>query len=128
MKVDRLDHFVLTVKDVEATCAFYVNVLGMEEASFGTGRKSLVFGKAKINLHEYGHEYEPKAGQPTPGSADLCFVTEVTIAEVIEHVRSLAVKIEEGPVKRIGAFGEIVSVYIRDPDKNLIEISNDIER
>ena len=128
MKVERLDHLVLTVKDIEATCAFYVKVLGMEEITFGAGRKALVFGNEKINLHKYGHEYEPKAAKPTPGSADLCFITEVAMTEVIEHIKSSGIKIEEGPVKRAGALGEVVSVYVCDPDKNLIEISNYIKQ
>ena len=124
MEISHLDHLVLTVKDIEATCAFYVKVLGMKEIVFGAGRKALVFGSMKINLHEYGHEYEPKAKQPTPGSADLCFITDVAITEVIEHIETFAIRIEEGPVKRTGACGEIISIYIRDPDENLIEISN----
>jgi catechol 2,3-dioxygenase-like lactoylglutathione lyase family enzyme len=124
MEVERLDHLVLTVRDIEATCAFYVNVMGMEEITHGEGRKALVFGKTKINLHPYGHEYEPKAKQPTPGSADLCFITRAAMGEVIAHIQSVGLKIEEGPVKRTGALGEMTSVYVRDPDGNLIEVSN----
>jgi catechol 2,3-dioxygenase-like lactoylglutathione lyase family enzyme len=124
MRIDRLDHLVLTVKDIEAACAFYVKALGMEEITFGAGRKALIFGNQKINLHEAGHEYEPKACRPTPGSADLCFISEIPIAEVVEHIHSSGITIEEGPVKRTGAVGTIVSIYIRDPDKNLVEISN----
>lgn len=124
MKIESIDHIVLTVKDVEATCAFYAQVLGMDVATFGSGRKALLFGAQKINLHEHGNEFEPKANVPTPGSADLCFVTGVPVAQVTEHVRSNGIEILEGPVQRTGAVGSITSVYFRDPDGNLIEVSN----
>jgi catechol 2,3-dioxygenase-like lactoylglutathione lyase family enzyme len=124
MKVDRLDHLVLTVKNVDATCAFYSTVMGMRVVTFGSGRKALAFGPQKINLHEQGKEFEPKANQPTPGSADLCFITTVLLTQVIEHLHQQNVEIVEGPVKRTGAVGEIESVYFRDPDLNLIEVSN----
>ncbi len=124
MNVDRLDHLVLTVKDIDATCAFYHTVLGMEVVTFGDGRKALVFGSQKINLHQKGKEYEPEALKPTPGSADLCFIASVPISEVIEHLKSYGIEIIEGPVRRTGATGPIISVYFRDPDMNLIEISN----
>lgn len=123
MKIDALDHLVLTVADVGVTCAFYARVLGMEEITFGEGRKALAFGAQKINLHAHGREYEPKALRPTPGSADLCLLTSLPIAAVVEHLRREAVAIEEGPVMRTGARGPIESVYLRDPDGNLIEIS-----
>lgn len=123
MKIDALDHLVLTVADVAATCAFYTRVLGMQEVTFGAGRKALAFGAQKINLHPHGHEFEPKARRPTPGSADLCLLTSLPIAEVIEHLHRQEVTIEEGPVARTGARGPINSVYFRDPDGNLIEIS-----
>jgi len=123
MKIDRLDHLVLTVKNIEATCAFYTTVLGMKEISFGKGRKALVFGNQKINLHEYGKAVEPKAFLPTPGSSDLCFITTVPLSKVAEHVRSCNVEIIEGPVKRTGATGRINSIYFRDLDGNLIEVS-----
>ena len=123
MKIDALDHLVLTVADVGVTCAFYARVLGMEEIPFGEGRKALAFGAQKINLHAHGREYEPKALRPTPGSADLCLLTSLPIAAVVEHLRREAVAIEEGPVMRTGARGPIESVYLRDPDGNLIEIS-----
>jgi catechol 2,3-dioxygenase-like lactoylglutathione lyase family enzyme len=96
----------------------------MEIVSFGMGRKALQFGQQKINLHEAGKEFEPKAYKPTPGSADVCFITNVPIAQVIEHLHACKVPIQEGPVMRTGALGPIESVYIRDPDANLIEISN----
>lgn len=124
MNVEAIDHIVLTVKDVEATCAFYAQALGMRVKSVGGGRKALSFGKQKINLHQYGQEFEPKAKKPTPGSADLCFVTAVPVSEVIEHLSVSGVEILEGPVQRGGAVGDITSVYFRDPDGNLVEVSN----
>lgn len=124
MNITRLDHLVLTVKNIEKTCEFYQRVLGMEVVTFGEGRKALHFGQQKFNLHEAGNEFEPKARTPQPGSADLCLITEVPIVEVVEHLERCGVPIEEGPVKRTGATGPITSVYIRDPDGNLIEIAN----
>ncbi len=124
MKIDSLDHLVLTVADVEASCAFYERVLGMQTVSFGAGRKALAFGTQKINLHRYRHEFEPKAERPTPGSADLCLITSLPIDAVMAHLRACSVAILEGPVPRTGARGPIVSVYFRDPDLNLIEVSN----
>ncbi|QRN52146.1 VOC family protein [Dyella caseinilytica] len=124
MKIDRVDHFVLTVMDIDATCDFYSRVLGMDIVSFGEGRKALAFGIQKINLHEYRHEFEPKATQPTPGSGDFCLITSVPLEQVIEHIRQCGVTIEEGPVRRTGARGPIQSVYCRDPDGNLVEVSN----
>jgi catechol 2,3-dioxygenase-like lactoylglutathione lyase family enzyme len=124
MEIHHLDHLVLTVQDIDATCAFYSRVLGMRVATFGNGRKALQFGTQKINLHEAGKEIEPKAFRPTPGSADLCFVTSTPVAEVIRHIRLFGVEIELGPVQRTGAHGYMTSVYIRDPDQNLIEIAN----
>lgn len=124
MKIDRLDHLVLTVRDLNATCEFYHLVLGMEEITFGEGRKTLQFGQQKINLHQAGKEFEPKAARPTPGSADLCFITSIPLNEVIEHLKACGVEIEAGPVPRTGALGPIQSVYLRDPDHNLLEISN----
>ena len=124
MRIDRLDHLVLTVKSIPATCDFYSRALGMEVVTFGDSRKALAFGGQKINLHEAGHEVAPKAHRPTPGSADLCFITSVPLKEVVAHLGRCGVKIIEGPVKRTGARGPIESVYLRDPDGNLIEISN----
>ena len=124
MKIDRLDHFVLTVKSIEATCAFYAQALGMKVVTFGNNRKALHFGSQKINLHQQGKEFEPKAEHPTPGSADLCFITSVPLAEVSAHLISCGVSILEGPVRRTGATGAIISLYLRDPDYNLIEVSN----
>ncbi|MDN7247379.1 VOC family protein [Planococcus shenhongbingii] len=124
MKINRLDHLVLTVASIEDTCEFYHRILGMEINAFGDNRKALKFGNQKINLHEAGKEFEPKAKTPMPGSADLCLITDTSIPEVILHLRNCQVEIEEGPVKRTGATASITSVYIRDPDGNLIEISN----
>ena len=121
-----LDHLVLTVRDVEKTCAFYATVLGMRVQEFsvadGSTRKALKFGAQKINLHKAGAEFDPKAAHPTPGSADLCFLSETPIAEWARHLATLGVQIAEGPVQRSGASFAIVSIYIRDPDQNLIEI------
>ncbi|RPJ74889.1 MAG: VOC family protein [Alphaproteobacteria bacterium] len=124
MKIERLDHLVLTVKNIEKTCKFYSTVLGMEIISFGKNRKALKFGNQKINLHEVGKEFEPKAGNPTPGSADLCFIIESELEKVIREIKAYNIQIIEGPVEKTGALGKIKSIYIRDPDNNLIEISN----
>jgi|SRR5215211_4320979 len=127
MKINHIDQLVLTVKRIATTCDFYSNVLGMEVITFGEGRKALAFGAQKINLHESGKEFEPKAQHPTPGSADLCFITSTPLADVIERLRHCDVKVIEGPVQRTGAMGQILSVYFRDPDLNLIEVSNYVE-
>lgn len=124
MKIDRIDHFVLTVRDPEATCAFYSRVLGMHPVTFAGGRKALAFGNQKINLHQAGREFEPKAERPVPGSADFCLITSVPLAEVMAHLESCGVAIIEGPVARTGATGPLRSVYFRDPDSNLVEVSN----
>ena len=123
MKIDRLDHLVLTVRDIDRTVKFYQAVLGMQEVRFGQGRVSLSYGKQKINLHKQGKEFEPKAYNPMPGSADLCFITSTPLEQAMEHVKAQGVKIIEGPVDRTGALGPITSFYFRDPDDNLIEIS-----
>lgn len=124
MQIERLDHLVLTVQDIEHTCEFYRRVLGMQIVTFGGDRRALQFGSHKINLHQVGHEFEPKALRPTPGSGDLCFITATPLTEVIAHLQACNVTIEEGPVRRTGALGPIRSVYLRDPDNNLIEIAN----
>jgi len=123
MKIERLDHWVLTVRDIDATVAFYERVLGMRPITFGNGRRALVFGEQKINLHPAQAPLRPHAAQPTPGSADLCLITRAPIGEVIAELESAGVAIEEGPVPRTGALGPITSVYFRDPDGNLIEVS-----
>jgi catechol 2,3-dioxygenase-like lactoylglutathione lyase family enzyme len=121
--IDRLDHLVLTTADLRACVDFYTRVLGMQLQTFGTGRKALHFGQQKINLHERGREFEPKAHLPVPGALDLCFIAARPLKEMIAHVSSCHWRIVEGPVERTGASGRIRSIYVRDPDLNLIEIS-----
>jgi catechol 2,3-dioxygenase-like lactoylglutathione lyase family enzyme len=123
MKISRLDHLVLTVRNLDVAVDYYVRILGMTPETFDRDRKALRFGLQKINLHESGREFEPKALRPTPGSADLCFVVETPLAEVVDHVRSQGGEILLGPVQRTGALGLMDSVYLRDPDGNLIELS-----
>ncbi len=123
MKIKNIDHFVLTVASIEVTCAFYEKILGMKIEVFGEGRKALRFGNQKINLHEVGKEFEPKADRPTSGAGDFCLITETPITEVVQHLKTFGVEIEDGPVARTGANGAITSVYFRDPDANLIEVS-----
>jgi len=127
MHIDHLDHLVLTVADLDVTVDFYTRVLGMQEVTFGEGRKALSFGVQKINLHQAGKEFEPKAERPTPGSADLCFIVATPLEEVIAHLETQGVAILEGPVRRTGATQPIRSVYVRDPDFNLIELSNPLD-
>jgi catechol 2,3-dioxygenase-like lactoylglutathione lyase family enzyme len=124
MRVDSLDHLVLTVRDMQAAIDFYVRGLGMTEVTFGAGRKALAFGAQKINLHEAGREFEPKAERPTPGSADLCFLTATPVEQYAAHLAALGIEVIEGPVARTGAVGPLLSIYVRDPDLNLIEIAN----
>ena len=124
MNVDRIDHVVMTVTDLDATCDFYTRVLGMRVVTFAGGRKALAFGRQKINLHPAGREYEPKADVPTPGSADFCLITTTPLAEVAAHLDTCGVALLEGPVARTGAIGPIRSLYFRDPDLNLIEVSS----
>ncbi|MEF9993412.1 MAG: VOC family protein [Acinetobacter sp.] len=124
MKISRLDHLVLTVADIEASCQFYQSALNFEVITFGENRKALRFGTQKINLHQVGKEFEPKALSPTAGSADLCFIAETPIDEVMAHLHVQNINIVEGPIERTGATGKILSIYLRDPDQNLIEISN----
>ena len=122
--ITNIDHLVLTVKDIEQTCNFYRRNLGMEVVTFGDDRKALVFGDQKINLHQQGKEISPHAAKPTPGSADLCFISETPIDRIIEVLLGNGVDIIEGPVERTGAVGQITSIYFRDPNGNLLEISN----
>ena len=126
IRIDRLDHLVLTVADIATTCDFYASVLGMSVETFAEGRKALKFGTQKINLHQAGHEFDPKAKHPTLGSGDLCFIAVTPLNEIIAHLRASGVPIEAGPAERTGATGRLRSVYIRDPDGNLVEISNPI--
>jgi len=129
--VKTLDHLVLTVSDMDRTIAFYRDILGMTPRKFtpadGSTRWSLGFGDQKINLHQAGAEYLPKAKTPSPGSADLCFLSEIPVDDWIAHFARMSIAIEDGPVARTGATGPILSVYIRDPDGNLLEISNKSE-
>jgi catechol 2,3-dioxygenase-like lactoylglutathione lyase family enzyme len=121
--IDHLDHLVLTTADEAACIRFYVEAMGMSLESFGAGRKAFRFGNQKINLHLKGHEFEPKAQRPTPGSLDLCFIASVPLEAVIARLKDKGVPVVEGPVMRTGATSRIRSVYVRDPDRNLIEIS-----
>jgi len=122
--LDRIDHIVVTAWDVDRTIDFYQRVLGMAPITFAGGRRGLAFGRQKINLHQAGREFEPKALKPAPGTIDLCFIATTPLAEVIEHIKSCGVAIVEGPVAKTGALGPMQSVYLRDPDGNLVEISN----
>jgi catechol 2,3-dioxygenase-like lactoylglutathione lyase family enzyme len=124
MKVRRLDHLVLTVASLEATVDFYTRVLGMNVRAFEGGRLALRFGEQKINLHEAGHEFEPKARVAVPGSADLCLLVEGSLDAWLAHLEELDVPVVEGPVARTGALGPMTSVYVRDPDGNLVEIGS----
>jgi catechol 2,3-dioxygenase-like lactoylglutathione lyase family enzyme/predicted kinase len=119
-----LEGLVLTVRDLAATRGWYARVLGMEPITFEGGRVALAFGGQKINLHEAGREFEPKAAHPTPGSADLCFLTATPLATFLAHLEAAGVPAEAGPVRRVGARGPLRSVYLRDPDGNLIEVAN----
>ena len=123
MRISHLDHLVLTVADLDRTVDFYTRVLGMRATSFGDDRRALRFGNQKINLHQVGHEFTPRASRPTAGSGDLCFIATVPLAQVLAHLAGEGVPIESGPVRRSGATGPIDSVYVRDPDRNLIEIA-----
>lgn len=123
MKIKSFDHLVLTVADIEITCQFYSNILGMEIIRFGDNRKALKFGHYKINLHQKGHEFEPKAKYPTPGSADICLISETDLQTVIKELKERNVTFT-GPLDKHGAVGGLESIYLRDPDSNLIEISN----
>ncbi len=124
MHIDYLDHLVLTVQDIQTTCEFYSRVLGMQVVTFAEGRKALQFGNQKINLHQRGKEIEPKAQHPTPGSADLCFLTSMPLEQVTAHLQSQNVALLLGPVERTGATKSLVSLYFHDPDGNLLEVAN----
>ncbi|KPH14565.1 VOC family protein [Chryseobacterium sp. ERMR1:04] len=124
MEIHHLDHLVLTVADIEKTVEFYTHILGFQVVTFGDNRKALTFGNQKINLHQKGHEFEPKAQHPTSGSADLCFISVTDIHDVLKELKQKNIEIIEGIVDRTGALGKIRSIYFRDPDENLIEVSN----
>ena len=123
MKISRLDHLVLTCRDVTATLRFYVDILGMKKVFFGNGRLALGFGNQKINIHEAGSEIEPHAAEPRPGSLDLCFIIDQSLDEVEATLRKNGISVELGPVSRTGAVGDLQSIYVRDPDGNLVELS-----
>ncbi len=123
MPVTSLDHLVLTVRDGDATRRFYVEGLGMRWTEFGSGRHALAFGSQKINLHYAGREFEPKAAHPVPGSSDLCLLTDESLEVVAARLAGLGFPVLEGPVERTGAAGPLLSLYFRDPDGNLIEVS-----
>jgi catechol 2,3-dioxygenase-like lactoylglutathione lyase family enzyme len=127
MNIDRIDHVVMTVASVGATCAFYERVLGMSSVTFAGSRRALTFGRQKINLHEAGREFEPKAALAAPGTLDICLITTTPLADVVAHLARCSVSIIEGPVPKTGATGPLRSVYFRDPDGNLIEVSNYVE-
>lgn len=124
--IAHLDHLVLTTTDEEACIGFYVGLLGMRLETFNSGRKALKFGSQKINIHVKGREFEPKAHTPVPGSLDLCFLADRPLARVQEVLREKGAQIVEGPVRRTGANGPILSIYLRDPDLNLVEISEQL--
>lgn len=124
LQINRLDHLVLTVKDIEKTVAFYTQILGMQKEVFKENRIALKYGNQKINLHELGKEFEPKAHNVKEGSADLCFIIDTSVEEAKSYLEKKDVKIIEGIVDRTGANGTIKSIYLRDPDLNLIELSN----
>ena len=124
MQVNRIDHLVLTVADIERTVAFYQQALGFKRIEFGGGRVALTCGRQqKINLHEAGREFDPKSARPTPGSGDFCLILDGALEDFVAHLAAEGIPIEDGPVARTGATGPILSVYIRDPDENLVEIS-----
>jgi catechol 2,3-dioxygenase-like lactoylglutathione lyase family enzyme len=121
--IDHLDHFVLTTTDEAACIAFYVDLLGMRLETFGQGRRAFRFGNQKINLHVKGHEFEPRAHLPVPGALDFCFIASKPLDEVIAELKGKGATIILGPVPRAGATGPLRSIYLRDPDLNLVEIS-----
>jgi len=123
VNIARLDHLVLTVRDIQRTVRWYEQVLCMQPIEFAGGRRALTFGDHKLNLHEVGRELEPKAAAPTPGAIDVCLISAVGLDAVLAHLTALGVPIEEGPVGRSGALGPITSLYVRDPDGNLVELS-----
>lgn len=129
MIVEGIDHLVLTVNDIEVTVQFYEKILGMKKYVYDTGRIALLFGTQKLNVHQKSDTIEPRAQQPTIGSVDVCFITRLPIERVVEHLLLHGVSPLQGPVQRSGAKGQMTSVYIRDPDGNLVEIAyyNDID-
>jgi len=123
ISIQSIDHLVLTVQNIQTSCHFYKTVLAIDSVEFKPGRYALCFGQQKINLHQASHEFTPHAKHPTPGATDLCFLTKNTIQDIVNHLSIHDIEIEEGPVERTGAQGAIMSVYLRDPDGNLLELS-----
>lgn len=121
--ITRIDHFVLTVRCLETTCAFYERILGMRRVDTSNRPTALHFGPHKINVHEVGRTFEPKAKTPTSGGGDFCLITDQPLQEMEAHLKTCGVTIELGPVPRTGAQGEMTSLYFRDPDGNLVEVS-----
>jgi len=121
--IDHIDHIVLTTRDKEGCIRFYTEILGMKLEKFSENRLALKFGEQKINLHEWGREFEPRAHVAAPGTLDLCFIAAVPLAKVIQRLNEKKIPILEGPVAKTGAMGPMQSVYVRDPDLNLVEIS-----
>lgn len=126
MSALHIDHVVLTVRDLDRTIDFYTRALGMRAVMFGDGRRALAFGDQKLNLHQAGREFEPKARVPMPGSVDLCLVSDVPVDELSARLATLGIPLEHGPVSKIGARAALRSIYVRDPDGNLIEIANEV--
>jgi catechol 2,3-dioxygenase-like lactoylglutathione lyase family enzyme len=123
--IDRIDHLVITAADLEKTASWYQRVLGMERETFGASRRTaLRFGSQKLNLHQAGAEFHPNAAAAAPGTIDICFITGIAAPDIVSHLKSCGVAVEEGPVEKTGALGPMSSVYCRDPDGNLIEISS----
>lgn len=123
IELDRLDHLVLTCRDLDATAAWYERVLGMRRVTFAQNRTALAFGNQKINLHQQGREVKPNAAAAAPGTADICFITSQPTEDVVAHLGACGVTIERGPVAQSGALGAMTSVYMRDPDGNLVEVA-----
>lgn len=124
-KITSLDHFVLTVASIRATCDFYARTLGFGVEVFGPEKRTaLIFGNQKINLHQVGKEFTPRARLATAGSGDFCLLTDTPVAEVAAHLRAEGIEVLDGPVPKTGATGPLLSIYFRDPDGNLVEVSN----
>lgn len=124
IRIKSLDHLVITASDLQATIDFYTRVLGMEHVAFGNNLHAVQFGDQKFNIHDTSTDVSPKAKNIVPGSADFCLICETPVSQVILHLADCGIEIEEGPVTRSGAAGTLESVYFRDPDGNLVEVSN----
>jgi catechol 2,3-dioxygenase-like lactoylglutathione lyase family enzyme len=127
MRIDRLDHLVLTVRDIPTTLAFYEGVLGMQPVRFADDRWALAFGSQKLNLHQVDRPLDPNVRHATPGAADFCLISPTPLAQIMPELARHGVPVVLGPVRRTGAVGELVSLYIYDPDENLVELSNPVE-